>query len=548
MRGWLSPLLIIVVVILGYGLGPTRLPLVGEETCRARHGIEMAQSGDWVIPTQQAVPILDRPPLQYWTFAIIHRWVRALDPLTLRVSMVVVIMGTALLIWWYARRFLSETGALLAAVAYPTMGHVFDLGRRVETDGQFTLLLAGALLVWHYGYAQKWKPLWTWTGAAAIAALATLTKGSQGPVAFFGAAWVFLVIRRDWRYLLCWSHVAGIVVFGLLIAAWQVPFFLQTGWEGTRETWLDPGASRVSADIVGFLAHLGGFPFVVIGASLPWSPLLIGLTDRSFWRLPDKLGSCVTFNLVGMAVIFVPVWLTAEGHHRYVMPLYPLMAVVCGAVVHQGLALDLSLGLRRLWRIYVRVMAFVVLGAAAGFLTATIAALFSDANWARTLAQPWWQMIVLAVVAAAVATLMLRRSSPDRPGHGLAVTFALASFLAIMFNGAVLNATAINAAEIGPEVAALRRALPDDVRLVSFRPLHHKFVYWYENPIPIVPRPTGPNNVPEDLTYFADNVSGGKTVKVPFTWEEIARFNMDRTRKDDPRECVVVGRRLPDGP
>ena len=53
---WLLPLLILVVVILGYGISPCRLPLWGEETCRARHGIEMAQSGDWLVATFQSVP------------------------------------------------------------------------------------------------------------------------------------------------------------------------------------------------------------------------------------------------------------------------------------------------------------------------------------------------------------------------------------------------------------------------------------------------------------------------------------------------------------
>jgi 4-amino-4-deoxy-L-arabinose transferase-like glycosyltransferase len=533
------------VVILGYGIGPTRLPLMGEETCRARHGIEMAQSGDWVVPTQQSVPILDRPPMQYWTFAIIHRWVHELDTLTLRLFMVAVTLAAALLIWWYARRFLSETAAFLAAVAYPTLGHVFDLGRRAETDGLFTLLLAAALMVWHDGYAQRRRPLWTWTAAAALAALATLTKGTQGPVTFFGAVYLFLLIRRDWRYLLHWSHLAGVVLFLLLVAVWEVPFFLRTGWEGTRMTWLTPGASRASADIARLLAHMGEFPFKVLAASLPWSLLLAGLFAPRFWRLQEGPRSCVTFMLLGMAVIFVPVWLSVDGHHRYVMPMYPLMVVVCGAVSQQCLSLDLALRLRRFWRDYVRVTAVAVTLMAGMFLTATIAARFGDAYWARTLAQPWWLMIVLTVGAAGGATLMIRRAPSDRPEHGLLVTFVLASLLAVFFNGAVMNATVVNAADVGPEVIALRRSLPEGTRLVSFRRLHHKFVYWYEEPIPILPRPRRPHDVPEDLTYFAVNVGRGKDVKLPFAWEEIARFNMDRTRRADPRESVLVGRRLP---
>ena len=129
---WLLPILITIVVILGYGMAPTRLPLIGDETCRARHGIEMATSGDWVVPTQQGVPIPDRPPLQYWMFGVIYAWIHPLDPLTIRVTSVFITLATGLLVWWYSRRFFSPPAAFLAGVAFPTMGHVFDLGRRVR--------------------------------------------------------------------------------------------------------------------------------------------------------------------------------------------------------------------------------------------------------------------------------------------------------------------------------------------------------------------------------------------------------------------------------
>jgi 4-amino-4-deoxy-L-arabinose transferase-like glycosyltransferase len=541
---WLPPLLIVVVVLLGYGIAPTRLPLVGEETCRANHGREMVASGDWVIPTQQGVPWLDRPPLQYWTLAAVHKWIHELDPFTLRATMVVVTLLTALLIWWYARRVLTETGAFIAAVAYPTMGHVFDLGRRVETDGLFTLLLAGALLVWHAGYAGRWRPVWTWTLSAILAAAAALTKGTQAPVAFFGAVYVFLLLRRDWRFLLRWAHAWGIIVFLGLIAIWQVPFFLRTGWAGTRACWLAPGAGRFGGGAPDLLVHLGVFPLSVVVSTLPWSPLLAAVFDRRFWRMEERPRSAVLFMLLGMAAIFVPVWLSADGHQRYVMPMYPLMAVVCGAVAQRCLQVDLEYGLRRFWRDYVRIMAAVALGMAAVFLVATAGARLGAANW-ETLAEPWWLVAAIAAAAVVAATVMFRLARSGRPERGLLVGFTLAAYAAVSFNGPVLHAMAGRAAAIGPEIEALHQELPEGARLVSFGPVHHKFVYWYEAPIPIRRRPKRADDVPEDLSYFAINASRDRPLELPFAWEEIARFNMDRTEKDDPRECVVVGRRLP---
>ena len=95
-RQWLLVGSIVAVVVLGYGLYPNRLPLIGEELCRAQHGIEMVDSGDWIVATNQYQPILDRPPLQYWTLAAIHMWIHVLDPLTLRLSMMFMTLATSL--------------------------------------------------------------------------------------------------------------------------------------------------------------------------------------------------------------------------------------------------------------------------------------------------------------------------------------------------------------------------------------------------------------------------------------------------------------------
>ncbi|HUU19036.1 MAG TPA: glycosyltransferase family 39 protein [Sedimentisphaerales bacterium] len=540
---WLAPILLTTVVILGYGIAPTRLPLMGEETCRALHGIEMARSGDWLVATNQGVPRLDRPPLQYWTLAVIHKWIHPLDPLTVRLFMVIVTLVTALIIQWYSKSFLSDTAAFLAAVAYPTMGHVFDLGRRAETDGLFAMLLAAALMVWHHGYSQRWRPIWTWTFGAAVAALATLAKGSQGPVAFFGTVYLFLLIRRDWRYLLCWSHVLGIVVFLSMIGVWQVPFYLVTGWDGTQKIWLAPYVGRMDTDIHKLLLHLVEFPVNMFGATLPWSALLLGLCNRRFWRLEGKLKSAVLFVLLGMVVIFFPVWISEGGHHRYIMPMYPLMAVLCGVVVQQALAADLTSFLRQFWYGYVRVMAMILAGFVTAFLMATLVAEFSDAHWVHALAQSWSLMTVWIICTVIGVTSIFRYVSLGRTGQEVVVTFAIASMLAICFNGAIVNATARRTENIGPDVIALHRSLSPQTQLVSFGQINEKFVYWYGEPIPILDIPKTSGDLPDDLGYFAINVQRGQTVEMSFEWEQIATFSTERKRNHpNPKLIVLVGR------
>jgi hypothetical protein len=73
---------------------------------------------------------------------------------------------------------------------------------------------------------------------------------------------------------------------------------------------------------------------------------------------------------------------------------------------------------------------------------------------------------------------------------------------------------------------------------------HHRLLYYYPEPIPLVPRPRSAEDVPEDLEYFVIDGHRGEPTVLPFEWEEIGRLNMDRNRRDEPRDFVIIGRRL----
>jgi 4-amino-4-deoxy-L-arabinose transferase-like glycosyltransferase len=551
---WLPPLLVTIVVTLTFGLAPTRLPLQGEETCRVLHGIEMAATGDWLFATIQGVPIIDRPPLQYWTFAVVHKWIYPLDPLTIRLVMFAITLATSLMVWRYAHWFLSAPAAVLAGVVYPTLGHVLDLGRRAETDAQFTLLCAASLLVWHTGYSRGRNRYLTWIFGGFLAALAALTKGLQAPVAFFGATYFFLVLLRDWRWLLHPSNLVGILTFLAAVAVWQVPFYMEAGWDGVWLTWFNPGASRLGADWAGLLRHMVTFPLVVLGATLPWSPLLLGLLRWEFWNLGSSERSAVVFVLCGIAAILVPVWLSPGGHQRYVMPMYPLLAVLCGAVVNRGLSLAPTGSLGRLWRDFVRILAGVVAGMTILFLFVTAGTLFSVHEWVLMLAQPWWQIILLVVLVVPAAGFLILRAPSSCPRDALWVTFVAGALVGLLFNGPILNSLAQAAVDVRPDVVALYRRIPQGARLMSIEPAHPqlpracgrwtRFLYYYPEPIPLVRHPWSAKDVPEDLEYFVIEARRGEPTVLPFEWEEIGRVSMDRNRRDDPENFVLIGRRL----
>ena len=223
----------------------------------------MVRSGDWIVPRQQGLVFADRPPLNSWCMALIYEITGRLDRLAIRLPTALATLLTTLLVYVYSRTFLSRLGALTAGAAYATAPQVLQLGRFAESDALFSLFGAASLLVWHLGYTRKWPPVCVWCSGYLLAALAALTKGPQGPIYFLGPVLIFLLLRRDWRYLLSLPHLAGIAALAAVVGAWQIPFTLRTGLEATAKVWSEKGglADRVRGILDGSLPlHLVAFP------------------------------------------------------------------------------------------------------------------------------------------------------------------------------------------------------------------------------------------------------------------------------------------------
>jgi hypothetical protein len=329
----------------------------------------------------------------------------------------------------------------------------------------------------------------------------------------------------------------------LTVSVWQVPFYREAGWNGVVQTWFNPASARINAGLVAQLGHMATFPAAVVGASLPWSPHLAALLFKPFWKLEGPVRSAVVFLLCGSAAIAGPVWISPGGNPRYVMPMYPLLAALCGAVVHQCLKPELAGPLRRFWRDYVRILAVLVAVATIVFVAITLSARFAQTEWVHRLVQPGWQIALLAPLFISGAIALIRRAPSNRPRDAMLVSFLVGALPALCFNGPVLNTLARSAVDIRPDVAALHRRIPEGSRLVSIGRAHHRLLYYYPEPIPLVRRPWSAEDVPADLEYFVIEAHRGETTALPFEWEEIGRLNMDRTKSDDPEDLAVIGRR-----
>jgi 4-amino-4-deoxy-L-arabinose transferase-like glycosyltransferase len=533
----------LIVLVLGiHGTRLTDLGIRGEESRWGRIACEMRQSGDWVVPRLQGQPFLSRPPLGSWLIAVAGLVRGDCDLVAVRLPSVLATLLTTVLVYGYGRTFLPRLGALAAGAAYATMAQVMELGRLAETEAVFTLLVSASLLLWHWGYVGRWPAWRTWIAGYGLAALATLAKGPQAPVYFAGVAALYLVLQ-DRRYLVSWSHLAGILVFLGIVGAWQVPFYRALGWEGIRQIWSGDTALRfLILDPALVTKHLVTYPLEILCCTLPSSLLLGFYLSRTFRLALGKARGTVRFLALGLAITFPTCWLVPGAQSRYFMPLYPVLALLAGLVIQQCIDAGIRSPIQWAWKWLLSLLAST-LGIIALVLACASFCRFPSVALLTLPLRVTWILVLTTGTVAVLAWLV--RTGRARVWDQ-ALVLGGAAMLGLTYVGLVVPFIAQKSENAALAVARLKDRLPRREHLVSFGPVSHLFAYLYRDPIPLLPWPAQADDLGTKTTYFCFDRLGGAPVSIPFAWEVVAVISCDRYRTPIPQYVVVVGRRLPD--
>lgn len=557
-RVWREPeFWLVLLLALGiYWTRPATLTIRGEESRWANVAREMIERGDWIVPREQGVVFPNRPPLANWAIALSMLAFGDGETFAVRFPALLATLLTSLVIYTCGRSFLNRFGALVAAAGYASMGQVMQIGRHAETEPLFTLFTAGALLGWLACYVQDRRPWVTWTTGYSLAALAALTKGPQGPIYFVASTWLYLLIY-DRGFLVRRGHVIGMAAFVAILAAWQVPYYLATDLSATMKIWGGESANRfVATSSAEALKHLVRFPLEVFNCTLPWSGLLLCFIDRG---LRAKLGAAkkpVIFLTLAIVVCIFPLLLAQEARGRYFMPLYPCIALLCGAAAQAALVLNRQAAAQKIWRGAMRLTMVIPIIVA----TYVVWQSTPSANWLPALRNPTaaqtWPIIALTLVAAAGLIWFCRRAIADSDATqpyraATQAIVAAAVFYGVAFTGVAVNSLESYSYDTRSDLTRTVGKLPADAKLVSFSLVHHLFAYHLatssERHVELVPTPT-PDAAPRtDWDYFCFNVTEFDPVllPLPFAWEQVDVVTVDRNRYDRPRSFVVVGRKLP---
>ncbi|MDI6852313.1 MAG: glycosyltransferase family 39 protein [Deltaproteobacteria bacterium] len=308
----------------------TALPLIRGEAMFALIPKEMLDAGNWLTPTLNGVPYLDKPPLLYWLTAVSYQ-IFGVSEWAARVPNLLCALGEIWFTCLIGAYVLNRRAAWLGGFILFTSVGFFSQHLIIYLDHLISLSLVASLycfLRWRERFAIRWASLFYLCLTAGF-----LSKGLVGLVFPVLICSIFAVYPRRPGTLALFFSPWGWAVFLLLVTPWLAameinhPGFLRHYF--VNEQIMRFLGQRQPMDINSF--SLPGFWLLFGIWLLPWTPLLPEALYR-FWREaaagpapgPSRL------ILIWPAVILGFFTLSSSRIEYYSLPALPALSLVLG--------------------------------------------------------------------------------------------------------------------------------------------------------------------------------------------------------------------------
>lgn len=346
---------------------------------------EMMERGDYVFPTFNYEPRLNKPVLSYWIVAAFYQLI-GVSPGVQRIPIALgglVLIVTAFALAWLAwpdgHRADAQAidAALWAALGLAASPRLLLFARRIFIDIYISVFMALTLLCFALAERHPSHRRLFLTLMYAAVGLATLTKGPMAIVLPGLVFLLYLLAHGELRRVREMLFVPGVLLVGVIVAPWYVALYQRDGWTHIASFVFGENLARFT-DGVGVNAERGPLFYipVVFSDAFPWSLLL---PVAAVWWVVDRrgehgLGSPArrVQSLLWLWILVTVVFFSMSEAKQdlYIFPIVPAVAALGGVVIARASSETLRLRARGLvqWASSLAGFVLLVLGAGVTYL------------------------------------------------------------------------------------------------------------------------------------------------------------------------------------
>jgi len=339
---------------------------------------EMMERGDYIIPTFNYEPRLNKPILSYWVVAAFyHMFGVSVGVQRIPIALgALVMIGTAFFLAFAATPASAVPGesrqreaALWSALGLAVTPRLLMFGRRIFIDIYISMFMGLTLLLFALAERYPSRRRRFLLSMYAAVGLGVLTKG---PIAILLPALViagYLLVHREVGRIRSLMLPAGCLIVAALVVPWYAALYVRDGWEPIKSFIIGENVARYT-DGVGVDAIRAPWFYapVIFSDSFPWSMFLFvsgaaWFAQRRSARPADPGRRVRTLLWLWIVVIVLFFTASAAKQDLYIFPIVSAVAALAGASIVEGLR-ERTAGVRRTSL----AIGVIVTGAGAGVL------------------------------------------------------------------------------------------------------------------------------------------------------------------------------------
>jgi 4-amino-4-deoxy-L-arabinose transferase-like glycosyltransferase len=346
-----------------FGLGA--FGLTGADEPRyAQIGREMLARHDWIVPTLNGSPWLEKPALLYWKIMSSYS-IFGVSDWAARIPAALYATAVVLGIFFFMRRFRLGSELDAAMIAASSAGMI-GFARGASTDMLVSAPFALAMMNW-WTWHQTGKKLWLviFYGLLGVGALA---KGPVAPALAVLVVGAYAALQRDGKIFVRSLSIPGFILFSAIVLPWFIAIQIRVP-QFFRVFFIEHNLERFGTNLYQHSQPFWYYIPVFVLATLPWTvftlPALVdaGRDVAKRWRAkaepPDPADdSLQSFLFIWTIVPIVFFSISRAKLPGYILPSIPAAALLTGDYLHR-----LKTVPRRLTALHALVCAVLLVGA-----------------------------------------------------------------------------------------------------------------------------------------------------------------------------------------
>ena len=308
-------------------------PLNNHECYVAITSREMLESGDWVMPTCNGKPRLEKTPLSYWLVAGLAKITSQVDEFSARLPSAIFAVCSVAAVIYFVNQWLSFRIAVLSAAVWATSLGYTRYSHNARPEMALTFFIMLCFLTFYSAVSTKSRKrqvvymLIFWISFG----LANLAKGPAPLPLVLVPLFFYVAVFRQWKQIPKLLPIIGTVVFLAIVLPWPLAIASRMNWD--LAVWKREFVDRF------FGAYASGHkPFYyylpkMFQFMLPWAAFVPFALAAPFYRVWNKKQPVMQFLWLWFVVDVAFLTISGGKRQHYIIPTIPAMAVLTAIIL-----------------------------------------------------------------------------------------------------------------------------------------------------------------------------------------------------------------------